>query len=324
MLDYTAQNFMQWSRLGSRKLFGLALKELAKDDSNLFVIAADVASSAGLNEFCEELPEQFFNTGISEQNMIAMASGMALEGKNVFVTSFAPFASLRPFEAIKSLVGSMHLNVKIVSLASGFSLGVQGNSHFALDDIAVMRTIPGMTILSPSDCVETVKCLDVLSKFEGPAYLRLTGLAGAPNIHKEDYDFSIGKIEKIKDGENVAILATGAVINECVRATRLLGKDGISCSVYNVHTLKPLDEEFIGNLAKQHKMIVTVEEHGIVGGLGSSVSEIVSSLGASCVVKRMGAADAHLIDGDYSFLLDHCGLSSAKIRENILNDYSRL
>ncbi|MCQ2286669.1 MAG: transketolase [Bacteroidales bacterium] len=315
---------MQWSRLGSRKLFGQALNELAKDCANLFVIAADVASSAGLNEFCEEHPSQFYNTGISEQNMIAMASGMALEGSNVFVTSFAPFASLRPFEAIKSLVGSMHLNVKVVSLASGFSLGVQGNSHFALDDIAVMRTIPGMTILSPSDCVETVKCIDALTKFDGPAYLRLTGLAGAPNVHKEDYDFSIGKIEKVKDGDNVAILATGAVINECIRASRLLGKDGVSCSVHNVHTLKPLDSLYIENLAKQYKLIVTVEEHGVIGGLGSSVAEVVSSLGLQNVVSRIGVSDTHLKDGDYSFLLDQCGLSSAKIRERILNDYSRL
>ncbi|MBQ7080096.1 MAG: transketolase family protein [Fibrobacter sp.] len=324
MLDYTPQQFAQWSRIGSRKIFGKIIQELALENSDLFVIAADVARASGMESFLEKETDCFYNAGISEQNMVAMAAGLALENKNVFVTSFAPFSALRPFEAIRTLVGLMHLNVKIVGLSSGFSMGAQGNSHYALEDIALMRTIPGMSVLSPSDCVETAKCLEFLAQYKGPAYIRLTGIPGTPNIHRENYDFVYGKIECIREGDDVAVFATGAVVNECVRAARMLAKDDISCSVHNVHTIKPLDTEYIEGLARKSKLIVTAEEHSIVGGLGGTVAELLSSKGLGNTVLRLGVDDLHLHEGDYAYMLEQSGLTSNRIREKILSGYGRV
>lgn len=324
MIEYEKKKLIQWSRSGQRKLFGSILNEIADEYPNLFMIAADVGSSAGLKEFMTDKPDKFYNSGISEQNMVAMASGMALEGRNVFVTSFAPFASLRPYEAIRTLVGYMHLNVKVVALASGFSLGSQGNTHYALEDIALMRTIPGMTVLSPADCVETAKCIEALADFDGPAYLRLTGTPGIPNVYKDDYDFTIGKIIRQKEGSDVCILATGTVINEAVRAARLLDKEGISCEIDNVHTIKPLDTEKLDEIADKFKMVVTVEEHYAAGGLGGAVAEYYSSKLNRPFHRIIGVEDKFLKDGDYPFMLDQAGLSAIKIKERILDDFSRI
>lgn len=324
MIEYEKKKLIQWSRLGQRKLFGSILNEVADEHQNLYMLAADVGSSAGLGEFMEAHADKFFNTGISEQNMVAMASGMALEGKNVFVTSFAPFASLRPFEAIRTLVGYMHLNVKVVALASGFSLGSQGNTHYALEDIALMRTIPGMTVLSPADCVETAKAIEALLDYEGPAYLRLTGTPGIPNVYKDDYSFTIGKFNKFKEGNDVCILATGAVINEAVRASRLLEKEGISCEVYDVHTVKPLDTKLLDDIADRFKMVVSVEEHYKSGGLGSAISEYYADRINRPLHSIIGVDDIYFRDGDYSYMLEQAGLSAAKIKERVLNDFGRV
>ena len=324
MIEYEKKKLIQWSRLGQRKLFGSILNEIADEHPELFMIAADVGSSAGLKEFITDKPDKFYNSGISEQNMIAMASGMALEGRNVFVTSFAPFASLRPYEAIRTLVGYMHLNVKVVALASGFSLGSQGNTHYALEDIALMRTIPGMTVLSPADCVETAKCIETLADFDGPAYLRLTGTPGIPNVYKDDYDFTVGKIITQKEGCDVCILATGTVINEAVRAARLLEKEGISSEIDNVHTIKPLDTAKLDEIADKFKMVVTVEEHYIAGGLGGAVAEYYSSKNKRLFHRIIGVEDTFLKDGDYPFMLDQASLSAMKIKERILDDFSRI
>jgi len=324
MIEYEKKKLIQWSRLGQRKLFGNILNEVADDSKGFYMIAADVGSSAGLEDYMKNHSDRFFNAGISEQNMVAMASGMALEGKNVFVTSFAPFASLRPFEAIRTLVGYMHLNVKVVALASGFSLGSQGNTHYALEDIALMRTIPGMTILSPADCVETAKCIEHLVDYNGPAYLRLTGTPGIPNIYKDDYDFILGKFNKIKEGNDICIVSTGAVINEAVRAARLIEKEGLSCEVYDAHTLKPLDVECLNEIADRFKFVATIEEHYISGGLGSAISEYYSNRLKRPVHSIIGVEDKYFKDGDYSYMLEQAGLSAVKIKERVLNDFGRI
>ena len=324
MIEYEKKKLIQWSRLGQRKLFGTILDEIAPENENMFVIAADVAGSAGLKEFAENHPQKFYNTGISEQNMVAMASGMAMEGKNVFVTSFAPFAALRPYEAIRTLAGYMHLNVKIVALASGFSLGSQGNTHYSLEDIALMRTIPGMTVISPADTVETAKAIEALADYNGPAYLRLTGTPGIPNVYKDDFDFQIGKFNQLREGTDVCILSTGAVANEAIRAARLLDKEGISCSIYDVHTIKPLDTEKIDEIAGQYRMIVTVEEHYLAGGLGSAIAEYLSDKQNRPMITRLGVQDAYLRDGDYPYMLQQADLSANAIKEKIVNDYSRV
>ncbi len=234
MIEYTPKNIMDWTRMGMRSAFGFFMKEIAEEHSNLVVLAADLASSSGLTEFQKCFPEKFYNIGIAEQNMTAIAAGLAKEGSNVFITSFAPFVSMRNYEAIRTLVGYMHMNVKIVALASGFSLGVQGNTHYCLEDISLMKTIPGMRIFSPADVVEESMCLKYLADYEGPAYLRLTGTNGSPAVFKADYEFHPEEPYGLKDSGDVLILSTGSVVSECLRACRLLNKENISCGVYSL------------------------------------------------------------------------------------------
>ena len=233
IFEYTPENITAWTRAGMRKSFGIMLERLVECNKNIIAITADVASSSGLKGYAAKFPERFFNVGISEQNMIGIACGLAKEDNNVFVCSFAPFVSMRAYEAIKILAGYMKLNVKIIALSSGFSLGVQGNTHYCLEDISIMRTIPNMKIFAPADVLEEAAILEYLSDYDGAAFLRLTGLDGTPGIFKSDPDFDAGKLKFIREGSDVAIIASGSVINECIRASRALKRDNISCAVLN-------------------------------------------------------------------------------------------
>ena len=313
MIEYTPKNIMDWTRMGMRTAFGHFMKEIAGEYSNLIVLAADLASSSGLTEFQKVYPEKFYNIGIAEQNMTAIAAGLAKEGSNVFITSFAPFVSMRNYEAVRTLVGYMNLNVKIVALASGFSLGVQGNTHYCLEDISLMKTIPGMKIFSPADVVEESKCLKYLADYEGPAYLRLTGTNGSPAVFKADYEFHPEEPAELREGSDVLVLSTGSVGAECVRASRLLGKENISCGVYSCCQLKPFNMEFLRKKAEGVKLIATVEEHFRTGGLGGIVCEEMCSMQQPKPVLRIGVDDEFPKAGDYTYLQNETGLSSAKI-----------
>ena len=315
-----SKQIIQLTRLGTRKAFGSIMCDLAESNKDIIVIAADVSSSAGLTEFKNKFPNQFLNVGIAEQNMVGIASGLAKEGANVFITSFASFASMRGYEAIVNLVGYMNLNVKIVGLGSGFSLGVQGNTHYALEDIAIMRAIPNMKIFAPADCAEEVKILDYLSDHSGPAYVRLTGIDGTPGVHKEDYEYKPGELEEIRSGEDIAIIASGCVVNECVRASRALAKDNISAAVFNAHTLKPFDTLKCREIAKRYKKIVSVEEHNVIGGLGSIIADEISCLSSHASLKKIGINDEFIVDvGDYAGLLKRSGLGATELKNTIMD-----
>ena len=313
MIEYTPKNIMDWTRMGMRSAFGFFMKEIAEEHSNLVVLAADLASSSGLTEFQKCFPEKFYNIGIAEQNMTAIAAGLAKEGSNVFITSFAPFVSMRNYEAIRTLVGYMHMNVKIVALASGFSLGVQGNTHYCLEDISLMKTIPGMRIFSPADVVEESMCLKYLADYEGPAYLRLTGTNGSPAVFKADYEFHPEEPYGLKDSGDVLILSTGSVVSECLRACRLLNKENISCGVYSCCQLKPFNADFLRKKAESVKLIAVVEEHFRTGGLGGIVCEEICAMPRQKPVLRIGIDDVFPKAGDYTYLLNETGLSAAKI-----------
>ena len=319
-MDFSTQNINQWLRLGMRKAYGAILNELANEFDNLVCFAADVVDSANLRQFAEQHPERCFNAGISEQNMIAMASGLAKEGSNVFVTSFAPFVSLRVFEAIRTLVCYMNLNVKIVALSSGFSLGVQGATHYALEDIAIMRTIPNLLVLSPADTTEMAKMMEFLASYDGPAYLRLTGLPGSAAVHREDYAYSPKDFEVIREGADVGIFATGTLVNESVRAARLLSKSGIEAGVINLSTLNPLNAGAITEECRKHKLLVTVEEHSIVGGIGSIVSEALAATDAHPRLIRMGTSSNNLIAGNYVYMMEKNGLTAKDIARMVIGD----
>ena len=316
MLDFSRQNIMAWSRQSSRHMFGEAMLEAAEYDEKLMVITADVASSANLRTFAERYPEKFLNVGLSEQCMLCVAAGMAKEGFHVFISSFAPFVSMRIFEGLRSYLGYMHLNVTVVGLGSGFGLGTNGNTHYGLEDMAITRTIPGMTVLSPSDNTEVIKSLFAALAYEGPVYLRLTGVTGSQTVYKENYDFDIGKSIKLSEGSDVCIFATGSMVHECTRAVRALSKNGISAGVTNIHTIKPLDTDAI-NEAGGVKLIVTVEEHSVIGGLGSAVAEYLAERDGMPKLLRIGIPDIFPLAGTYRYTLDQCGLSAASIADRI-------
>lgn len=302
-----------------RKAFGGMLLNVASEHENVIVLAADTASSAGLTAFVERLPEQFYNIGIAEQNMMGIAAGLAKEGNNVFVVSFAPFVSMRAYEAVRTLIGYMHLNVKIVALASGMSLGSQGNTHYCLEDIALMRSIPGMTVLSPADCVEEARCIEYLADYEGPAFLRLTGIEGSPVVYRDGCDFHAGVPSMLREGDDVVIFATGSLVAECLRASRALKQAELTGSVMNVSTLKPFDFSFIQSMAKKYRLFVTVEEHFINGGLGSLIAEALSETDTHAPLLRLGVKDKFPCAGDYANLLRENGLSAAEIKDSILS-----
>lgn len=316
-MEYNISQAMEWSRLSSRKVFGRVMDELVASHPECMVIVADVASSAGLESFAKNHPSQFVNAGIAENNMLAVATGMAESGKNVFVTTFAPFASMRCFEVVRTYVGYMHANVKIVGLASGLSMGVGGNTHFGLEDVALMRTIPGMTVVCPADCTETVKAVEAALQFQGPMYLRLTGVNGNPIVYKEDYDLAIGKGIVLKEGNSVAVLANGLMVNESLRVAKLLSRSGVDATVVDLHTVKPLDEELLLRLAATHHTWITVEEHSIIGGLGTAITEFVRDHQLPVKLKALGLPDQFGPSGSYAFLMGHYGLNAKAIAEEI-------
>lgn len=324
MMDFSSQNIMQWSRLGMRKAYGAVLNELANDHGDLVSIAADVADSANLYDFARNHPERHFNAGISEQNMVAMAAGLAKEGGNVFVTSFAPFVSLRGYEAIRTLICYMNLNVKIAALSSGFSLGVQGATHYALEDIAIMRAIPNLLVLSPADTTEMAKAMEYLADYEGPAYLRITGLPGSAAVYRADYAYDVNRLNIVREGTDVGIFATGTLVNESVRAARLLSKNGINPAVVNLSTLNPVKSDEIAAECLKYKLVMTVEEHNIVGGIGSIVSEALAGTMKHPKLVRMGTTDDNHRVGNYSYMMEKNGLSAKAISMRVESIFSKM
>lgn len=324
MIQYTQADAMQWTRLGMRKAFGGIIQNIAAEHEDIIVLASDVSSSANLEGFARDYPDRFFNVGIAEQNMVSIAAGLAREGSNVFIVSFAPFVALRAFEAIRTVVSYMHLNVKIVALASGLSLGTQGLSHYCIEDLALLRTIPGMKVLSPADCIEMEKCIEYLATYDGPAYLRLTGVDGSPAVHRVDYTFDIGQYPILREGRDIAILATGSIINECVRTARALKRDGLECAVMDIHTVKPLAYENIAQLCRPVKLIVTVEEGTIIGGLGGAIAEYLAEKTIHPPLLRIGINDVFPEAGNYAYILQKNGLSAPLIRDIIVKQYNVL
>lgn len=312
---------LELSRLSSRGVFGKALLDTTTDDDNLMVLVADVMSSAKLTEFYQKFPDKLVNVGIAEQNMIGIAVGLASEGFNVFATTFAPFATMRCFEQIRTQVGYMNANVKIIGLLSGFGSGVSGNTHYGLEDIAIIRTIPNMAVVSPADCIETYMAIESLKKFEGPCYLRLTGVNGTPCVYKENYSFQLGKGIVMQEGNDIAIIAAGTMVYESLRVAKALTKQGISAKIINMHTIKPLDTQILDEIFEKFDLIVTIEEYFKIGGLGSAVAEYKANFKNAPQHLILGIDDKFHKAGDYNFMLNKCGLVAPKIVEQILNTY---
>lgn len=317
MIEITPTNAKVWSRMGSRATFGQAILAIA-ERPNLMVLSADLGNSSGLDRFKTAHPEKFLNVGIAEQNMIGVAAGLAKEGYVVFATSFAPFLSMRASEQIRMNLGYMDLNVKAVAIGSGVSMAFLGNSHYGIEDAAIMRSIPNLTVVAPADCAEIVKCVAAAAEFKGPMYIRLTGAVNNPAVYTEDYRFEIGKAIKLREGTDITIIANGTMVFESLEAAKALDAAGVSATVVNMHTLKPLDTAVIDQAVASSKLIVTVEEHSVIGGLGGAVAEYKSQLRNAPPQLIIGLPDYFGKTAEYRHLLEKYGLISANIAERIL------
>ena len=260
---------------GTRDAYGEVLVELGEKYPEIVVLDADLGSSTRARKFATKFPERFINVGVAEQNMMGIAAGLACTGKTVFASTFAIFATGRPWEQIRNAICFSNLNVKIVASHGGITVGADGASHQSIEDISIMRCLPNMKIIVPCDYEETKKAIREIVKIKGPYYVRL-GRAKYPVITDENTDFEIGKGILIKEGEDVSIISTGTMLDYAIRASEVLAKDKINAEVIHIHTIKPIDEELIEKTARKTKCIVTVEEHTIIGGLGSAVCETIA------------------------------------------------
>ncbi len=300
-------------KVATRVGFGEALVELGSERDDFLVLDADLAAATQTGMFKKAFPERFYDCGIAEGNMVSIAAGIAATGKKVICSSFAMFAAGRAFEQVRNSVGYPHLNVIIGATHAGISVGEDGATHQCCEDIALMRTIPGMTIINPADEIEAKKAVRAALELDGPVYMRFGRLA-VPVIFGDDYKFEVGKGVRLRDGGDVTIIATGLMVNEALEAHELLKGEGINAGVINMHTIKPLDTEIVLKAAKETGAIVTAEEHSVIGGLGSAVSEY---LGEVCPVPvlKLGVNDTFGHSGPAAKLLDEFGLRAANIAE---------
>lgn len=299
--------------VATRAAFGQALVDLGKERDDFIVMDADLAAATQTGKFKKEFPERFYDCGIAEQNMVSIAAGIAATGKKVVCSSFAMFAAGRAFEQIRNSVGYPHLDVIIGATHAGISVGEDGATHQCNEDIALMRTIPGMTIINPADETEAYLAVKAAFEHKGPVYMRFGRLA-VPVIFGDDYKFEIGKGVELKQGTDVTIIATGLMVNEAMIAHDILKQEGISARVINMATIKPIDKDIILKAARETGAIVTAEEHSVVGGLGSAVSEVVCEEYPVPVVK-LGVYDEFGHSGPAVKLLDEFGLRGANIAE---------
>jgi len=302
-------------KIATRESYGNALVELGREHADLVVLDADLAGATKTSTFKKEFPDRHFDCGIAEGNMMAVAAGIASMGMVPFASTFAMFAAGRAFEQVRNSIGYPHLNVKIGATHGGISVGEDGASHQCCEDFALMRSIPGMTVICPADDVEARAAVKAAYKFEGPVYLRF-GRSGVPVFHEEGYGFEIGKGEVLQDGSDVAIIATGIMTYEAIKAGEELKAQGISARVINLATIKPLDEELILKAAAECGKIVTCEEHSIIGGLGEAVSSLLSEK-LPTPVRRIGVNDEFGHSGPAADLLKDFGLSAEHIVETV-------
>jgi len=298
----------------TRDSFGEAVTELAAEYPEIIVLDADLAAATKTGIFKKAYPDRFFDCGIAECNMIGIAAGLATCGKIPFAASFAMFSAGRAYEQVRNSVGYPKLNVKVVGSHAGISVGEDGATHQCCEDIALMRTVPGMVVLNPSDHYEMKAAVRAMVEHQGPCYVRLGRLAVETINHNDDYKFELGKGIVLREGTDVSIVATGLMVQEALKAAAALAEEGIHAEVINIHTIKPLDEELIIATAKKTGRVITVEEHNIIGGLGEAVSTVLSEK-CPTPVTRIGVNDVYGHSGPALDLLKEFGLSAEHIAE---------
>lgn len=299
----------------TRDAYGKALLELGAEHQDVVVLDADLSKSTKTADFAKAFPQRFINAGIAEQNMIGMAAGLAASGKVVFASSFAMFATGRAFEQVRNSLAYARLNVKVCATHAGITVGEDGGSHQSVEDIALMRSIPNMCVVVPADGPSSRHALRSLYKNSGPAYLRL-GRSSVPTLYDENMDFTIGKSVELRAGKDAALIACGIMVAKCLEAAEILSREGIELSVVDMHTIKPIDKDMIIRQARGTGAILTVEEHSILGGLGSAVCEVVCEH-CPVPVHRMGIMDVFGQSGNPDELMQYYGLTTDKVIENV-------
>ena len=303
----------EMKKVATRDSYGAALAKLGAEHDNLVVLDADLAGATKTSVFKKAFPDRHFDCGIAEGNMICVAAGMSTTGLVPFASSFAMFAAGRAFEQVRNSIGYPHLNVKIGATHGGISVGEDGASHQCCEDFALMRSIPGMTVICPADGVEAEAAVKAAYEMDGPVYLRFGRLA-IPQFHEEGFNFQIGKGEVLRDGTDVAIIANGLLVYEAIQAGEILAEAGINAMIINMATIKPLDEELVLSAAKKCGKVITCEEHSIIGGLGEAVASLLAEK-CPTVVRRIGVNDEFGHSGPAAALLKQFGLSAEHIVE---------
>lgn len=303
-------------KIATRESYGNALKALGEENPNVLVLDADLAGATKTGVFKKAFPERFFDCGIAECNMVSIAAGVAATGKIPFCSSFAMFAAGRAYEQVRNAVGYPHLNVKIGATHAGISVGEDGATHQCNEDIALMRTIPGMVIINPADDVEARAAVKAAAEYVGPVYLRFGRMAVPVFNDEATYKFEIGKGIVLREGTDLTIVATGLCVNSALEAAEKLAADGISAEIINIHTIKPLDEELVLASAKKTGKVVTVEEHSVIGGLGSAVCDVLSEKQPT-PVKKLGVYDTYCESGPAAKLIEKYRLDGQGVYEQI-------
>lgn len=295
-------------------VFGITLPNIMKEHNNIMILTADMSTPAGLDKFKSLYPKHFLNLGIAEQNMIGVGAGLADEGYKVISVAQACFISMRCFEPIRQFLGYMQSKQILIGLSSGFSLTYLGNTHYALEDISLMKSIPGMIVIAPSDAMQAMKALEAAVFEDRPVYVRLYGGTSLPIIYEKDFNFEIGKAIQLKSGKDLQLVATGSMVFVALKVAAQLEEYGISTSVIDMHTIKPLDTQA---LLMEVPAIVSLEEHRIIGGLGDSIADYLSQYASHPRLLKIGVDDRFSVVGDYNYLMEQNGLSVDKIIERI-------
>ena len=308
---------MNQEKKATRQSYGEILEELGKENKNIVVLDADLAQATKTCIFAKKFPERFFDIGIAEQNMLGTAAGFALSGKIPFSSTFAVFAAGRAYDQIRNSICYPNLNVKICATHSGITVGEDGATHQMLEDIALMRVLPNMIVLSPSDDIQTKWAVKEASKIKGPVYIRLSRLA-TPIIYEENQKFELGKMIQMGEGADAAIFATGVTVSEALKAQKELKEKGINIRVIDVHTIKPIDVEMIIKCAKETKRLISIEDHSIIGGLASSISEVLTDKYPT-KLERMGIKDSFGMSGKAEELMNYFKIDKEAIMQKIVN-----
>jgi transketolase len=323
MIEYSRQNTRAWSLLGiAPSIFVTGVANEMYENPEINLLTADTGRYCGFQKMPKEFSDRIYNLGISEQDMLGVAAGMALEGKKVFITTYAPFICYRAADQVRHLMGNLKLDIKAIGTASGYSAAISGPALNALSDIAFMRSIPNMIVLSPADCTEAMKMIEAMSDINNPVYMRFCGLTNLPIVYKEDFDYEIGRANVLSRGRDTAIIATGTnMVAEAVKAAKnYKEKYSMDITVIDMHTIKPIDTEILSEISN-YRLIVSVEEHGIIGGLGSAIAEYYSGSAAKTpVLIRLGAPDNIQTPGNREFMLEQSGLTAENI-EKIIREH---